>query len=74
MPRHERRPIELTDHAEKRMLKRGISIELVEQIVRHGSTRPDADCDFIAFGSYEGRYIEVACLDLGNRIRVKATY
>lgn len=72
--RNETRPVKFSRHATQRMAQRGISQADAEQIVRHGATRPDADSDFIAFGSINGRHIEVACLDKGDHIFVKTVY
>ncbi|HEY9765345.1 MAG TPA: DUF4258 domain-containing protein [Chroococcales cyanobacterium] len=72
--RNEGRPIEFGKHAVKRLKGREISESDAVQIIRHGAIRPDGDCDFIAFGSFNGRQLEAACLDLGDHIFVKTVY
>ena len=74
MPRNEQRPVEFSKHAVQRLEQRGIPVADAEQLIRHGAIRADADCDFLAYGRINGRSVEVACLDLGDRIRVKTAY
>lgn len=74
MPRDERRPVIFGYHAKQRLAERGIRPEDAEWVVRAGAVRPDADCDFIAFGSVAGRPIQCACLDRGDHILVKTAY
>lgn len=72
--RHESRAIRFSHHAQKRLAQRSIDRADAEQIVRSGAIRPDADCDFVAYGSFGGKYIEVACLDKGDHLFVKTVY
>ena len=74
MPRNEQRPVTFGFHARERLAQRGIALAEAEHVVRHGATRPDADCDFIAFGWFKGATLEVACLDRGDHIFVKTVY
>jgi len=72
--RREAREVKFGKHAERRLRDRRILREDAELIVRSGAIRPDADCDFIAFGSISGRTLECACLDMGEHIFVKTVY
>ncbi len=74
MPRNEQRPVIFGTHARKRAAERFFDLNNAEAIVRTGAIRPDAKCDFIAFGAFGGQRIECACLDKGDHIFVKTVY
>lgn len=72
--RYETREIKISKHAAKQIKVREITEYEVKSIVRAGAVHPDADCDFIAYGSIRGQHIEVACLDLGSHLLIKTAY
>jgi hypothetical protein len=74
MPRDERRPVVFSYHALKRLRERGVSRAEAEWIVRAGAVRPDADRDFLAYGTGAGALITCACLDEGALVFVKTVY
>ena len=59
----ELRPIRYTHHARQRIIERHISEAEVEQVIRTGARQPDGVKKWIAFGTINGRRLEVVYVE-----------